>query len=128
MSRGLGRFQRNIKAMIYGVDAWWREECAKAEAEEREPADGYRYWVLWPEIKATVKDDLGLSPEDKLPPSLERSLKRALHSLVKRGEIGKMPDLPPGSLAHYITKECYDESFSPKALRQLKEAMSRMGR
>ena len=66
-----------------------------------------------------------LNPGPELSPSLQRSAKRALHRLVERGEIGRESH-PDGS--HYMTKETYEENFSPKATEQLKAAIEQVER
>ena len=122
MSRGLGRLQRNLKAMIYEQhECWLKEFERRADADEMPEG---QFWLTWPEIKYLIKLDMGLDPEAKLDPSFERSLKRALHLLLKRGEVRKIPGMP--GVSCYITKECHEECFSLEADRKLLAALERL--
>jgi predicted transcriptional regulator len=55
----------------------------------------------------------------------ERAAKRALHTLWKRGEVGRIT-VGRHNRYGYITAETYNESFSPQVMKKLREAMERM--
>jgi len=113
MSRGLERF---IKEQIYKADREYRAEEDALRAAGSDESPKHRFWLGWWEIKHRIEAEPKLNPGPELSPSLQRSAKRALHRLVERGEIGRESH-PDGS--HYMTKETYEENFSPKATEQL---------
>jgi hypothetical protein len=64
--------------------------------------------LTWPAIRQVSVLDHGGAKTDRLRPSFERSLKRAIKSLVDRGEVlilgGKGG---PGDPYRYVTVECF---------------------
>ena len=131
MGRGLGRLQRFIKEQVYRVQREWDEECAAIEAAGSNDEPQGRYWLWWFQIRSLIENDPDLNPGPyRISPSLERSAKRALLNLVKRGEVAKVPGgigrMPGRSecLAAYITKETYQESFSDEADERWRQAFT----
>src|SRR5262245_16523710 len=125
MSRGLGKLQRHIKALIEAQDERYRQECDADPDGEREPSCSF--WLYWSDIKKSLFEVAGpgFLIIEKPSPALERAAKRALHTLWKRGEIGRIRD--HGGLYLYMPIETWNEGFSPKALAELKEALERLG-
>jgi hypothetical protein len=121
MSRGLGRLQRIIKALIYAQNDYF-QKCADAQGDDFD-GSGPQFWITWPDIRTIMADDLGRKPSD----ALERAAKRALHTLLKRGEIGRIRH-PAADLYCYIPIETWNECFSPEANKQAKEIFERLGR
>jgi hypothetical protein len=134
MSHGLGRLQRFIRAQIYRAEREYkREGVAMSGRRKVDPDldpidDGVKnFWLTWPEIRILIEknpdfnhgpcrisgpsesiEPIKVGPSGPIPeisPSLERSAKRALHLLVKRGEIAKLWKAPGPYLTRYITKE-----------------------
>ena len=124
MSRGPGKLQRFIKDRIYEQRRKWDEERAALEAAGSEDSPKSRYWLHWFEIRHLIEADPELNPgPDRMSDHLERSARRALRGLVKRGEVGRVEDVPGRSI--YITKECYEDNFSPEAEQRLKTSLER---
>jgi hypothetical protein len=91
------------------------------------------FWLTWPDIRMLVEEnpDFNHGPYrisgpgesiepiivgpsgpiwfPRISPALERSAKRALHALVKRGEIAKLWKAPGPYLTRYVTKEMDQE-------------------
>jgi|SRR5215469_11043673 len=117
MSRGLGRLQRFIKDRIYRAEREYkREQVALSGRRKLDPdyisEDGVkRFTVFWWDVRQWVEDNPDFNPGPyRLCEALERSTKRALHTLVKRGEIVRLRG-EEGRLNKYITKEM-DQSLS----------------
>jgi hypothetical protein len=110
MSRGLGRLQRFIKEQIYRAQREYeRESVALRGREKLKPGfDGFddsvkSIFVYWWGVRRWVEENPEFNPGPyRMSESLERSTKRALHTLVKRGEIANFPF---GRLNQYMTKE-----------------------
>jgi hypothetical protein len=157
MSRGLGRLQRYIKDQLYRAEREYKRESKILFARMKtnpdfDPIDETVkfFGLTWPEIRILIEENpdfnhgpfrlsgptesiepirVGPSgPIPKISPSLERSAKRALHLLVKRGEIAKLKDGRPGYLTKYITKEMYQQSFAPEVMREVMQRMARMAK
>jgi hypothetical protein len=126
MSRGLGKLQRLIKALIEAQDERYRREC-EADPEHCDP-----FWLTWSDIRFVlfvdvVQFDYANPIHRKLWPSFERAAKRALHTLWKRGEIGRIWDERNGRRFWvYMARRTYDESFSPEVGKELKAALERL--
>ena len=124
MSRGLGKLQRTIKALIYAQSERFDRESAAADPEGDLP--DCVFWLTWTDIRFHFWknfDPSKKSYEDWL--ALERAAKRALHTLWKRGEIGRIRHHVNG-LYCYMPIETYNESFSPQAAESLKQALERL--
>jgi hypothetical protein len=125
MSRGLGRLQRFIKAQIYRADREYRRESVAMNGRRKiDPAldpldEGTRnFWLTWPDIRYLIEENPEFNPGPyRISPSLERSAKRALQLLVERGEIARLRGGYSGYLNQYVTKEIYQRTFSPEAMR-----------
>jgi hypothetical protein len=121
MSRGLGSLQRFIKEQIYRKDGEYRAEQDRLDAEGSDDGPEGRFWLFWWEIKWLISDDPALNkdaPKYRMSRSMERSAKRALHSLYKRGEVARIHVGSSDQWA-YITPECD---------KGLDEAVAKMGR
>jgi hypothetical protein len=134
MSRGLGRLQRFIKDQIYRAECEYKREgiilFARMKAHPGfDPINESvkSFWLTWPDIRILIEKNpdfnhgpyriagpsgsirpikVGSSgPIPEISASLERSAKRALHLLVKRGEIAQLPPSERRYLTRYITKE-----------------------
>jgi hypothetical protein len=109
MSRGLGRLQRFIKEQIYRAEREYQREAVALKGREKlKPGfdafeDGVkRFCVYWWDVRRWVENNPEFNPGPyRLSESLERSAKRALHTLVKRGEVACMK----GKISRYVTKE-----------------------
>jgi hypothetical protein len=129
MSRGLGKLQRDIKQFIEANDKRWNEECEKAG--DGDPPEDCSPWVTWSDIRFRLFENGARNwpyweaPDNPLWPPRERAGKRALHTLWKRGEIGRIHN---AGCYHYMTAENYNESFSPEALAKLKKALERFAK
>jgi hypothetical protein len=110
MSRGLGRLQRFIKERMYRAEREYERERVALRGRERvKPGfdafdDGVkRFWFYWWDVRRWVEDNEEFNPGPyRISESLERSTKRALHGLVKRGEIAVDR---PFRVNRYFTKE-----------------------
>ncbi len=120
MSRGLGKLQREIKrALTVMYDHGFTGQMRIADI---------RNWFI---------ARYGGNPDtDKLPPTHERSLKRALKGLIDRGEVlvvdGKGG---PGDPRRYTTVECFaaatgqkvkDTAHAKKIVAELQDAIAKM--
>ena len=111
------------------------------------------FWLTWPEIRILIEENpdfnrgpyrisgptesiepIEVGPSGpiyfpKISPSLERSAKRALHLLVKRGDIARIPPSERRYLTRYITKEM-DQSLreTGKAFAEGFARMAKEGR
>ena len=105
MTKGLGRRQRRIKQMLH--DAFDAELGA----------------LTWPHIRQVSVLDCGGKSGDHLHPTFERSLKRTLHALVKRGDVlivgGKGG---PGDPYCYLTVECFASAAEDREVTDTAEA------
>jgi hypothetical protein len=122
MSRGLGKLQRYIKALIEAQAERFDREC---EADPEGDVAECAFWLTWTDIRMRLLEDAG-SDWDKFSLAAERAAKRALHTLWKRGEIGRISDDDGPCRWLYIPKKTYDESFSAEAGKKLKAALDRM--
>jgi hypothetical protein len=110
MSRGLGRLQRFIKEQIYRAEREYKRECVALTGRGRvrpdDDEDGVKTFpVYWWNVREWVENNEDFNPgPDRLSEALERSAKRALYTLVKRGEIVRLRG-GDGDLNRYITKE-----------------------
>ena len=123
MSRGLGSLQRNVKEII---------ARALAELEPPQP-------LRFTDIRAVYVLQCGGKPYgDKLPPSFERSLKRALKSLVDRGDVLILRGQGrPGDPYRYVTVEYFagvanrgkkvDTKQAKQIVAELSEALQKAG-
>jgi hypothetical protein len=131
MSRGLGRLQRFIKEQIYRAEREDKHESKILFARMKthpdfDPLDeGVKsFWLTWPDIRILIEENpdfnhgpcrisgpsesiepIKVGPSGPIPeisPSLERSAKRTLHSLVKRGDIVPLPPSGRRYLTRYI--------------------------
>jgi hypothetical protein len=138
MSRGLGRLQRFIKDQIYRAEREYKRESkilfARMKIHPRfDPCaeSAKSFWLTWPAIRILIEENpdfnhgplrirgpsesikpirVGPSgPIPKIGPSLERSAKRALYLLVKRGDIARWPPSDQRYLTRYVTKEMGQE-------------------
>jgi hypothetical protein len=138
MSRGLGRLQRFIKEQVYRAEREYRHESGILRAREKtHPGFGgfddavKSFWLTWPDIRFLLEENPDFNrgpyrisgpsesiepikvgpfgPIPEISPSLERSAKRALYLLVKRGEIAQIKPSDPRYLTRYITKEMDQE-------------------
>jgi hypothetical protein len=131
MSRGLGRLQRFIKEQIYRAERdYKRESVALSGRCKLDPDfDAFddavkRFIVFWWDVRRWVEDNPDFNPGSyRLSKSLERSAKRALHTLVKRGEIVRLRG-EEGCVNRYITKEM-DQNLS-KTGKRFMEGLARM--
>jgi hypothetical protein len=106
MSRGLGKLQRLIKALIEAQDDRFHKEC---EADPECDRDHDPFWLTWSDIRFVLFVDIArfdyANPiHRKLWPSFERAAKRALHTLWKRGEIGRIWDERNGRREKLMTR------------------------
>jgi hypothetical protein len=107
MSRGLGALQREIKRML-----------TRAHEVDIGP-------LRFTDMHAVLVIDHGGNPKkrDKLKPAFERSLKRALKSLVDRGDVliisGKGG---PGDPYRYTTVESFASAASEKTITDTAKA------
>jgi hypothetical protein len=121
MSRGLGKLQRIIKGLVEAQSKAFDKVCAASD--DGPPNDGPSFWLTWSEIRFRLFKDGMYYYDDPSWLTHERAAKRALYTLWKRGEIGRIRD---GGMYWYMTAETYDESFSPEALAKLKGHLERM--
>jgi hypothetical protein len=85
------------------VDREYHAEAERLEAAGSDDGPEGDFWLTWPQIRILIENNEAFNPGPyRISESLERSAKRALHSLVKRGEIGKMET---SYLTRYLTKE-----------------------
>jgi hypothetical protein len=105
MSRGLGKLQRFIKEQVYRADREWNEELDRLIAAKSSDHPKGTFWLTWPDIRYLIAENAELNDlgPDCMSETLERSAKRALHLLVKRGELAKIT-APEGALTRYGTK------------------------
>jgi hypothetical protein len=130
MSRGLGRLQRFIKEQVYRAEREYRREQvalngrAKLDTKLDAFDDAVKNFVVhWWDVRRWVEENPDFNPGPyRLSESLERSTKRALHSLVKRGEIAQMK--ANGYLAKYMTNEM-DQSLT-ESTKKFMEGFARM--
>jgi hypothetical protein len=93
MSRGLGRLQRFIKEQIYSAEREYKREMVALNGRRKVDPDienhdnGVKtFSVYWWDVRHWVEENPDFNPGPyRLSESLERSTKRALHTLVKRG-------------------------------------------
>jgi hypothetical protein len=119
MSRGLGNLQREVKTIIAEYDDWFFSVYITfGEPVEESP------WLSWPIIRNLYFQQRGLAFDSTslryVHASLERSLKRALKTLVDRGEVRRIPS-PSGRGWHYTTPERlqqYEQSVEMKPARR----------
>lgn len=111
MSRGLGKLQRFIKAQIHRAEREYHVEAQCLRAAGRDVVDDCeRTFVLtWPDIRYLIEENQDFNPDGpdgpyRISKSLERSAKRALHLLVKRGEIARWRG-GDGDLNTYMTSK-----------------------
>ena len=158
MSRGLGRLQRFIKDQIYRAEREYKRESkilfARMKIHPRfDPCaeSAKSFWLTWPGIRILIEENpdfnhgpcrisgpsesiepIKVGPSGPIPeisPSLERSAKRALHLLVKRGDIAQWPPSDRRYLTRYITKEMNQElSEGAKAFAEGFARMAKEGR
>jgi hypothetical protein len=86
------------------------------------------FWLTWTDIRFRLYED-HISEGDTWHKwlALERAAKRALHTLWKRGEIGRKWDERNGRRFWiYMARKTYDENFSPKIGQELKAALERL--
>jgi hypothetical protein len=127
MSRGLGRLQRFIKEQVHRADREYRTEADALEAAGGDDEPKGRFWLTWPDIRSLIEENpdfnrgpyriagpggsirpMQVGPSGPIPEisaSLERSAKRALYLLVKRGEIVQIQPSERHYLTRYITKD-----------------------
>jgi hypothetical protein len=111
--------------LVDGQDEHWRKESDRAEG-----TPGFPFWLTWSDIRLHLykvqHDYPGCEPprpaNDLAWLALERAAKRALHTLVKRGEIGRIRE---SNGYWYMSAKTYNESFSPQAMKELREAFER---
>jgi hypothetical protein len=102
--------QRFIKEQIYRAEReHGRESVALRGREKLKPGfDGFddsvkRFFAYWWDVRHWVEESEEFNPGPyRMSESLERSTKRALHTLVKRGEIANFPF---GRFHQYMTNE-----------------------
>jgi hypothetical protein len=127
MSRGLGRLQSAVLKLIEGQSEAFEKHCA--EAGDDWNGGGPHFWLTWSDIRLAVYrayHEAGGDYHDKAWLSLERSLKRALHTLVKRKLVGRDRMFCPQVMDYcYMPYEVWHEGFSPEADRKLREHMSK---
>jgi hypothetical protein len=100
MSRGLGKLQRDVLAVIVSYDAWFYGEYVR-EGEPVEKAP----WLTWRIVRNLYFQERGwdFSPIGRyVNARRERSMKRALKTLVDRGSVCRVK-FPFGW--HYMTPE-----------------------
>jgi hypothetical protein len=90
MSRGLGKLQREVKVVVDDYTEWFFSEYVTlGESLEQAP------WLSWPIIRNLYFQQRGLSYDTTslryVHATLERKLKRALKTLVDRGEVARVP-------------------------------------
>jgi hypothetical protein len=110
MSRGLGRLQRFIKEQIYRAEREYKREMVALNGRRKVDPDienhdnGVKtFSVYWWDVRHWVEENPDFNPGPyRLSESLERSTKRALHTLVKRGGIANFPS---GRFNQYMTNE-----------------------
>jgi hypothetical protein len=107
MSRGLGKLQREVKAIVAEYDAWFFGEYVFLAQEAGEPVDSAP-WLTWRIIRNRYFQERGfdfsVTGRTYVHASLERGLKRALKRLVDRGEVCRVP-MEFGW--HYTTPETF---------------------
>jgi hypothetical protein len=156
MSRGLGRLQRFIKDQIYRAEREFKRESvclfARMKLDPKFDDEGVKtFWLTWPEIRILIEENpefnrgrllisgpagsiepirVGRSgPILQISPSLERSAKRALYLLVKRGDIVPLWKSDHRYLNRYITKEMHQHlNESGKAFAEGLARMAKEGR
>src|SRR5262245_4388121 len=119
MSRGLGKLQRHIKALIEAQNERFHREC---EADPEGDIPDCHFALTWSDIRKSLFVGPGFVIIDKPSPALERAAKRALHTLWKRKEIGRIR----GHRYFYMPIEAWNEGFSPESEKQLKAVLERM--
>ena len=124
MSRGLGSLQREVKTIVSDYTDWF---CGKYVFPESNPDQAP--WLTWPIIRNLYFQVHGLDSSItaliSVHSSLERSLKRALKSLVDRGEICMVP-FPVGG--HHTTPEQFQNSISMLSLGMTRPNPKQHGR
>ena len=110
MSRGLGNLQREVKAIVAEYDEWFFSAYVTlGEPVEKAP------WLSWPIIRNLYFQQRGLAFDSTslryVHASLERSLKRALKTLVERGEVRRVP---MAFRWHYATPERFQQYESSR--------------
>ena len=86
------------------------------------------FWTTWSDIRLSLfkylKDQsLIWGPDDPKWLAQERAAKRALYTLCKRGEVGRIQQ---GNHFVYMSAETYNDGFSPKAMAELKEHFAKL--
>jgi hypothetical protein len=121
VSRGLGKLQRVIKRLVEAQGKRFRKECDRLDREASGGAPKSHFGLTWNEIGWRLYK----AADRNWSHAQDRAAKRALHTLWKRGEIGRIRN--PGSGQYlYMTVETYNESFSPKAGAELKASLERL--
>ena len=122
MSRGLGKLQRLIKALIEAQHERFHQEC---NADPEGDIPDCQFWLYWSDIRRSLFEIAGpgFLIIKKPSPALERAAKRALHTLWKRKEIGR---IRIAGRYCYIPIETWNEGFSPESEKQLKAALERL--
>jgi hypothetical protein len=122
MSRGLGKLQRQIKALIEAQNERFHREC---DADPEGDGPDCHFGLYWSDIRRSLFEVAGPAflIIKKPSPALERAAKRALHTLWKRKEIGR---IRIAGRYCYVPIETWNESFSPESEKQLKAALERM--
>ena len=126
VSRGLGRHQRNIKRFIEKQDELFRQHCLGDDYDSTGPV----FWTTWTDIRISFFEYLKSNkwiwgPNDPKWLAQERAAKRALYTLCKRGEIGR---IQRGDHFIYMAAQTYNEGFSPQAQAELKEILANLGK
>ena len=124
MSRGLGKHQRDIKRFIEKQKELFRQH-SDAVGDDYD-GTGPVFWTTWSDIRISFFEYLKSNnwiwgPDDPKWRAQERAAKRALYTLCKRGEIGR---IQLGNHFVYMSAETYNEGFSPESEAKLKEAMA----
>jgi hypothetical protein len=116
---------------IYRAEREYRREqvALKGREKVRPGFDGFedgvkRFFVYWWDVRRWVEENEEFNPGPyRLSESLERSAKRALYTLVKRGEIVRVKG-GDGHLNRYVTKEI-DQSLRETG-KAIAEGFARM--
>jgi hypothetical protein len=106
MSRGLGKLQHSIKRMIWAAEDYG--------------ASGIRFGDM---RNAVVTRNGGTLNRDKLRPTHERSLKRAMKTLVDRGDVLIIAgNGRPGDPYRYVTVEAMASRYTNRKITDTAEA------
>src|SRR6476661_9598506 len=108
MSRGLGKLQHSLKRMIWAAEEYGARERGIMFAEMR---------------NAIVMGDGGTPSRDTLRPTYERSLKRAMKTLVDRGDVLIISgNGRPGDPYRYVTVEAMASRYTNRKITETAEA------